>query len=565
MFITMCLLLLGFCGVSARLFFLQVAKGAEYRKEAESQRTITIDLPAKRGQILDRNGDVLADSLEADTVYADPFLIKDPKKAAVLIAPILSMPQEKIEQRLSQNAGFVYLARRVDPRTATRLKKAIKEFNKKEKLEDRIDGVGFLPETKRVYPLNSVASQVIGFTNIDDQGRAGIELYYDDILKGKPGVMVSERDCVLGCDIPGGKSKQKPPVDGSNIQLTIDKDIQYKVQVELEKTAKDFKAISASAIVMNPTNGEIYAMASAPTFSPNDDTIADPQRTRNRTISDTYEPGSTMKIFTVAGALEENLYSPNDSLYLPATIKVGGRTIRESHARAAKNMTIAEIMQESSNVGAVTIGQRLGKEKLVEYIDRFALTKPTGIDLPGEAVGYMPPLSQWSASTIGNIPFGQGIVVTPLGILRGLSVMANDGVLPDPHLLMKKSPEGDLSKKAGKSKAEQAKRSVSPETTGEMREILEKVVTAGTGSGAKVEGYRVAGKTGTAQKPKPGVGYASGAYIGSFMGYVPSRNPQLAIIVAVDEPQGDIYGGTVAAPVFSRIAEYSLRHLKIAP
>lgn len=563
MFVTMCVLLLGLFGISLRLFSLQVAKGAEYRKQAESQRTISIDLPAKRGQILDRNGDILADSLEADTVYADPLLIKNVEKASALIAQVLSIPQEKIERKLSQNTGFTYLARRIDPRTATRLKKAIAAFNKTEKMEDRIDGIGFLSETKRVYPLNSVASQIVGFTNIDDAGRAGVELYYDDILKGKPGAMVAERGCVLGCDIPGGKSKLKPSVDGSNIQLTIDKDIQYKVQAELEKTTKDLQALSASAIVMNPTNGEIYAMASTPTFNPNDDSVADPERTRNRAVSDRYEPGSTMKVFTIAGALEENLYSPNSSMYLPATIKVGGRTIRESHARAAKDMTITEIMQESSNVGAVTVGQKLGKEKIAEYVDRFALTKPTGIDLPGEAVGYMPPIAQWSASTIGNIPFGQGIVVTPLGILRGLSAIGNEGVLPSPHLLMKTSGGKAAPVKAVAQK--KLRRSVSPETTGEMREILEKVVTGGTGTGAKVEGYRVAGKTGTAQKPKPGVGYASGAYIGSFMGYLPSRNPQLAIIVVVDEPKGDIYGGTVAAPVFSRIAEYSLRHLKIAP
>ncbi len=552
--IVLALLLVGLLFVTIRLFFLQVAKADDYRRMAKSQRMEKIDLPAKRGRIIDRDGEVLAESRDAETVYATPYLVKDPKKTASKLAPILSRSPSSIEKSLRTRSGFVYLARKVDPEVADALRKTIKD--------NELEGIGFFKDTKRCYPFDSIASQVLGFVNIDDKGIAGLELYYDSFLKGKPGKLLAELDPV-GHEIPGGLAKLESPIDGFDIQVSIDKDIQYKAQQEIENAVKEFKASSGIAIVMNPKTGEIYAMAGTPSFNPNDDSIGNQELVRNRSVSDTYEPGSTMKVFTASAALEEKLFEPEDELYLPPTIQVGGRTIGEAHPREAKTFTFSEVVQESSNVGAVTIGLRLGKEKLTEYIRRFGLTEPTGIDLPGEAIGYAPLPGDWSPSTIGNIPFGQGLAVTPIGLLRGVSAVANDGVLPNPHLLLRVTDGKGRVVKEFKARAD--RRAILPETAGEMRGILEKVISAGTGKLAAVQGYMVAGKTGTAQKPKPEVGYASGAYVGSFVGYLPSRDPKVAILVILDEPKTEIYGGVVAAPAFSRIAEFAMRHLRIPP
>lgn len=552
--IVLLILLVGLLAVTIRLFFLQVARADDYRRIAKNQRMEKIDLPAKRGRIIDRDGEVLAESREAETVYATPYLVKDPKVTALKIAPILSRSPLKIESLLREKSGFVYLARKVDPDVADRLRRIIKA--------NGLEGIGFFSDTKRCYPYDSIASQVLGFVNIDDKGIEGLELYYDSLIRGKSGKLLAERDPV-GHDIPGGAVKLESPVDGLDVQVSIDKDIQYKAQQEIENTVKEFKASAGIAIVMNPKTGEIYAMAGTPTFNPNDDSMEKQELVKNRSVADTYEPGSTMKVFTASAALEEKLFNPEDEIYLPPTILVGGRTIGEAHPREAKYFTFSEVVQESSNVGAVTIGMRLGKEKLYEYVQKFGLNEPTGIDLPGEAVGYVPAPSDWSSSTIGNIPFGQGIAVTPIGLLRGVSAVANDGVLPDPHLLLRVTDgKGRVVREF---KAKEPKRAILPETAGEMREILEKVITAGTGGQAAVDGYTVAGKTGTAQKPKPGMGYASGAYISSFVGYLPSRDPKVAVLVMVDEPKTAIYGGIVAAPAFSRIAEFAMRHLKVPP
>lgn len=550
------LLVLGLLTVTIRLFFLQVARASEYGKEARGQRVTELELPARRGAILDRNGEILVDSREAETVFATPYLVKNPKKAAKIIGPVLSMPVAKVESLLKEDSGFVYLARQADPEIAKKLRQAL--------VKEKIEGVDFIRETKRYYPYEGIGAQIVGFCGVDGQAQSGVELQFDKYLKGKPGRMVAELDR-WGHQMPGGLIKLESPVDGSDVRLTIDKDIQYKVQQELEAAVKKWKAAAGTVIVMNPQTGEIYAIASYPTFNPNDYSArGKPDLVRNRAITDTYEPGSTMKVFTASAALEEGLFRQDDTFELPPTIEVGGRVINEAHGRATRSFTFSEIVQESSNVGAVTIGLKLGKNKLCEYTKKFGLDEPTGIDLPGETSGYIPHPDDWSASTIGNVPFGQGLAVTPIGILRGFSALANGGILPEPHVLVDVTDkEGNVLEEYKPPKKQ--KRAVSPETVGRMRDILEKVVTAGTGGNAEVEGYRVAGKTGTAQKPKPGVGYASGDYVGSFIGYLPSRNPQLAIVVALDEPSNAIYGGVVAAPSFSNIAEYSLRKLRIPP
>ncbi|MHB0977039.1 MAG: peptidoglycan D,D-transpeptidase FtsI family protein, partial [Candidatus Aquicultorales bacterium] len=546
------LLAVGLGIVTIRLFHLQVALAEEYRGEAKGQRMTVVDLPAKRGLILDRNGEVLADSLEVQTVYATPYLVNKKAKAAEKIASVLGMPKEKVNRLLATDSGFVYIARKIDPRLAGRLRTELAKA--------KIDGIGYIKETKRVYPMNAVGAQIIGFSDIDGNGQAGIELYYDSIIKGKPGKFVAELD-QLGHELPGGFSNLKSPVDGMNLRLTIDKDIQYKTQLELEKAVKEYKAVAGTAVVMNPTTGEIYAMATAPTFNPNDDSVANADLTRNRAITDTYEPGSTMKVFTVSGALEEKIVDPETSFFLPPTIEVGGRTIGEAHGREGREFTVSEVIQESSNVGAVTLGLKMGEKKICEYVEKFGLNELTGVDLPGETAGYMPPLEEWSAPTIGNIPFGQGLAVTPLGMTRALSAIANDGKLPYPHLLVEVADGSGKTVKEYKQR--EGRQVISAETVGEMRDMLEKVITDGTGGSAAVEGYRVAGKTGTAQKPTPEAGYASGLYVGSFMGYLPSRNPQVAIIVALDEPKNGYYGGVVAGPAFKSIAEYSVRHLRV--
>lgn len=541
------IVLLGFTVVTARLVWLQTVAAPAYAEMAADQRVRDISLSPRRGSIYDREGEPLAVSTEARTVYATPYAVKDPKGTAAALADVLGGDPAAYEKKLRREGGFVYIARKVDVDRA----EALASLD--------LAGLGFIEDSRRVYPCGELACQVLGFVGVDDEGLAGVERRYDELLAGTAGRLLAERD-PFGRLIPGGVIASEDPVDGRNIVLSIDKDVQYEAQVALTEAVKKWKAKSGSVIVMDPLNGEVLALASTPGFDPNDFRNADPKAFRNRPVSDTYEPGSTIKTFTAAAVVDKGLYRPDSAFRLPPTIKVGGRVIHESHSRGTATMTLADIVTQSSNVGAVKLGQALGPKGLYEYFSAFGLTEPTGIDFPGEATGWMPPLDAWSPSSIGNIPFGQGISVTPLQLARALSAVANGGELVTPHLLLAIPDEPDAELVWAKERA------ISATAAATTTRMLTEVVKDGTGKAARVSGYKVAGKTGTAQKPrKDGKGYKGGGYVGSFSGFLPAEDPRVLIVVTLDEPRNAIYGGVVAAPTFSRLAAFTVSHLGIPP
>ena len=533
--------------IVARLAWVQVVHAPAYAAKATAQRMRDIELPARRGTIYDREGEPLAVSVDARTIYAAPNTITDKPGTAKALAAVLGGDAKQYATKLGRDSGFVYIARKVDMDRANALE-ALK-----------LVGIGFLDDSRRMYPSGELACQILGFVGTDGVGLGGIEKRYDEVLAGRAGVLLGERD-PYGRLIPGGVKKNIEPVDGHDIVLTIDKDIQYHAQVELAASVKKWGAKGGSVVVMNPQSGEIYAMASTPGFNPNDFSKAKPDAFRNKPLSDAYEPGSTIKSLTAAAVIDKGLFTPTSMFQLPPTLKVAGRTIHESHGRGAVNWSLTQIVTNSSNVGAVKVGMRLGKLGLYDYFSRFGLTEVTGVDYPGEARGWLPAPGLWSSSSIANIPFGQGVSATPLQLTRAVSAIANGGELVTPHFLL------DVPQDASAKPAWPRRRAISDAAARATTQILRQVVTDGTGKSAAVAGYSVAGKTGTAQVALPnGRGYAKGTYIASFIGYLPADNAQVVIAVKLDEPRNSIYGGTVAAPLFSSLAQFVVAHLKIPP
>jgi cell division protein FtsI (penicillin-binding protein 3) len=532
--------------IAARLVWVQTVDAEKLAAQAERQRLRELILAPRRGSILDREGESLAKTVDARTVYAVPHSIKDATGTANALAGVLGGEPGQYLTRLTRDSSFSYVARKVDIDRAA----AVERLG--------IEGIGFLEDSRRTYPSGELACQVLGFVGVDDEGLAGLEKQYDSVLAGTPGRVLAERD-PFGRPIPGGVMEAVDAVDGRSIQLTIDKDIQYEAHVELASAVRRFGAKAGSILVMDPRNGEILAMSSWPYFDPNSYGSADPKALRNRPVTDAYEPGSTVKSFTAAAAIDQRLFGPESTFELAPTLQVGDRTIHESHPRGTVTWTLTDIVTKSSNVGAVKLGIALGKERIYSYFSRFGLTEQTGVDFPGEARGATPPPTQWSQSSIGNIPFGQGMSVSVLQLARGFCAIANGGTLPTPHFLMRASD-------ATTEPVWPTKRAVPAETAATMRRVLRAVVSDGTGAEAEVPGYDVAGKTGTSQKAKVGGGgYEAGAYVSSFAGFLPSENPGVLIIITLDEPTNGYYGGTVAAPSFSRLGRFCVAHLKLPP
>lgn len=541
------------CGllvVVGRLVYVHAIVGPAYAASAAEQRTRDIVLPPDRGFILDREGEVLAESMEACTIYAVPSAITDKPQTAAVLARVLGGKESDYLAKLNRDTTFVYIARKADVARAESLRAL------------GIEGLGFIEDTRRVYPSNELACQVLGFVSVDDEGLSGLELFYDDLLSGTPGRLIGEwgED---GRPIPGGVTQAVEPVDGHDLVLTVDKDIQYQAQMMLGETVEEWGAKAGSVLVMDPRNGEILAMASVPAFNPNAFGSADPNAYRNRPVVDTYEPGSTAKAMTASAVIDAGIFTPDSVIELPPTLKVGGRTIHDAHTRPTTvEWTLTEIVTHSSNVGAAKVAIELGGDRLYDYFSRFGLTEKTGVDFPGEVKGWLPPTDQWSGSSIGTIPFGQGLSVTPLQLARAFAVIANGGELVTPHFLkaVPEAPDIDVAwptRSAG----------IDPKTCEAMRAVLTDVVNEGTARRAAVPGYQVAGKTGTAQKARTDgrPGYAPGKYVASFSGFIPASDPRVLIVITLDEPTKSIYGGTVAAPMFSRLAAYCVEHLKIPP
>jgi cell division protein FtsI/penicillin-binding protein 2 len=540
------LLVFAFAGVFAvalgRAAWMQVVDGSSYEGLASRQHRQTIEIPAGRGTIYDRTGEPLAIGEQATTVYADPRNVVAPKKAAVKAAQALGLdPDELYPGLIDRTKRFVFVERKADPIQA----RALQELG--------IAGIGFYPEARRSYPQGRVASQLLGFAGTDNRGLEGLEGTLDKALAGRPGYEVVIRD-PAGQAIDVVTSRKERP--GRNVVLTLDHQIQASAERLLASAVARWGARGATAIVMDPRTGAILAMANAPTFDANDFSSAPPEERRNRAVTDLYEPGSTFKIVTVAAALEDNVVTPDTAFTLAPTIKVADRVIREAHARGTERMTVRQILAESSNVGTITIAkERLGGAELASWIDRFGFGQRTGSELPGESAGIVLPYESWSGSTIGTVPIGQGIAVTPLQMVGAYAAIGNGGVMPPAHVVAK---IGGKKVRHGK-----GRRVVSEHTADRMTAMFRNVVLEGTGTEAAIPGYTVAGKTGTANKAENGR-YVS-KYVASFVGLVPARKPRLAILVMVDEPRGQIWGGVVAAPIFRDIARFALQYLEVPP
>jgi cell division protein FtsI/penicillin-binding protein 2 len=534
------LLLLG----GAKAAWLGVVKAGTLKRAAATQQKADITVPARRGAIMDRDGIELAVSQPAVTIAATPYLVRDPAAVAARLAPLVDRREEDLIKQLARrDTGFVYLARRISPRRARRVQRM------------EIEGLEFIPEFKRIYPRDWMASQLLGVTGTDNHGLAGLEYSLDEHLHGTDGERKLTKDA-LGDTIDLRETKRTVP--GSDVRLTLDAAIQDRAEEVLAQVGEEYKPKGATAIVMDPRDGGILALANWPQVDANNPGDAPDYARQDRAIGATYEPGSTFKAFTVAGALEQGEVMPDTSFDLPPTIKVADREIGESHPVGYRTLTTAGILKESSNVGAIMIGQRLGDDDFDKWVRRFGFGKPTGIDLPGEEQGIVLPVSQYSGASMGNLPIGQGIAVTPMQMATAYAALANGGILRPPHIV-----EDVAGKAAPKPRGH---RIISEATAASLRRMLEGVFgPGGTASGAGIDGYVMAGKTGTAEKPDETGGYSKTKFVSSFVGFAPARRPKLLVAVMVDEPQGDIYGGTVAAPAFREITSFALQYLRIAP
>lgn len=527
----------------ARAFWLQVVNGDAYAAMAVRQHRETVVVPAARGTIFDRNGEPLAIGEQATTVFANPQQVDRPRDLTLAAAKALDLdPAAVYPQLVDRSRGFVYVGRKVDPLDAEELE------------ELGFAGLGFYSEELRTYPQGPVASQILGYAGLDNKGLEGLERSLEKVLAGKPGSQTIVKD-------PIGRAldvvSTSPETPGRNVRLTVDHQIQANAEAVLRETVESYGARAASAIVMDPYTGAVLAMAVAPGFNANRFPTTRADRRRNRAVTDTYEPGSTFKLVTVAAGLEEGIVKPGSSFTLPPSLQVADRVIHESHTRGTERMTVRAIVERSSNIGTITIAQRLGEGRLSHWIDRFGFGQPTGIDFPGESSGFALPLNQWSGSTIGTVPIGHGIAVTPIQMARAYAAIANGGVLVKPHLIERVDGR-PVEQKHGR-------RIVSRDVSKKMLSMLRGVVVEGTGTEAAIPGYTVAGKTGTAAKIDPDGRYSSSRYVASFVGLVPATKPRLVIMVMVDEPRGSIYGGVVAAPAFKQIARFNLQHLEVPP
>jgi cell division protein FtsI/penicillin-binding protein 2 len=526
-----------------RAAWVQGVQGGGLAADAQSQQTQSVTIPGRRGRILDRSGRELAVSEDAADVIATPYQVKDPPRAARRLAPVLGVSEAKLLGLLAdRSSGFEYLARRVSLPTAEEVRGL------------KLSGIATVPASRRVYPEGMLAASVLGTVGIENQGLTGLEAADDELLGGANGERLVTLDGL-------GNEIERDTVDGAqqgeDLRLTIDAGIQARTEQVLADLSQTYQPKRATAIVMDPRNAQVLAMADWPSFDPSDPASASPQALRSMATGFTYEPGSTFKAFTVGGALSEGLVTPSTLFYLPIEIQVADRSISDAEERGPETLTVAQILAQSSNVGAVKIGLELGSERFYDWVRRFGFGDPTGIEFPAEERGIVPELSEFSGSTIGNLPIGQGLSVTPMQMAAAYAAIANGGVLRPPRLILE---EGDAPLPPPK-----GHRVISTEIAGQVTQMLEGVLApGGTASEVSVPGYTLAGKTGTAEVAVNGH-YSKSHFVASFVGFAPARNPRLLVAVVVDKPQGSYYGGEVAAPAFGEIARFALPYLEIPP
>lgn len=544
------IVIVAFSGMAFRLVQVQVLEADRYRMLAAEQRERDIAIPARRGTIFDRNGEPLGISVDLNMVYTDPLWVEDPVGTAARVAKVLKVDPQEIEAKLRgavPGDRFEYLARQVLPKTA----KKIQALD--------LPGIYLKEEPKRYYPGGRLASHILGFVNIDGTVRAGVEAQYQEVLEGEAGHLTLEQD-PTGRALPQAQFEERYAEPGRELFLTIDKDLQHFTELALAEAAQSYNAKSGTAIVMHVGTGEILSMANLPDFDPNRPGSAPTDAQRNRALTDMYEPGSAFKVVTMAAALEEGVVTPKTKFEVPDAFQYLDRVFHDSHSHPTETMSVAQILQDSSNVGTIKVGLELGDAKLDDWVRRFGFGKETGLDFPGEASGIVLPRESWSGTTIATVPIGQGIAVTPLQMVSTYATLANDGVMTEPKLLHATMDESGRTRPTTRAST---RRIVSKETARTMRRLLVRVVDKGTGVEAQIPGYKIAGKTGTAQKPLPGGGYGA-SYIASFAGFAPANDPLIAAIVVLDNPQ-PIWGGLTAAPTYRNIMEYALRHLGASP
>ena len=549
----------------AQLVRVQVVDAAEHTARGERQRVRTVELPASRGRIYDREGAVLATSIDAAALHADPAAYRpstradgtrvpaagDRSEVARAIAPLLGLDVADVEERLGRDGRFVYLARQVDLELAERV------------MDLRLPGVGMHVEPRRTYPSGGTAAQVVGFTGIDGGGLQGLEARYDHVLRGRPGTLLLER-APGGLAIPSGERELVPAEPGADLVLTLDREIQHVAERVAAETVARHDALGATVVVLEVGTGDVLGMASAPTFDPNARRSGDEQTWRNRAVTDLFEPGSTQKALTVAVALESGAITPSTAFDVPDRLSYGGHTFSDVSRHGLERWTVGDVIARSSNVGTILVADRVGETALREGLLELGQARPTGLGFPGEVVGHLPAADEWWATTLPTVAIGYGTSTTLLGLATSYATLANDGVRVEPRLVRGTvGPDGHLDPAPPAA----AERVLSERTAGVVLELLGAAVDGpgATGGRAAVPGYRVGGKTGTARKPLTDAAGYSEEYVASFVGIAPLDDPRLVVAVMVDAPQGTYYGGAVAAPAFAEVMHASLLARRIVP
>ena len=536
-------IVLAFVAIGVRLAFLQVGDQRSLTALGMQQRVRTLDLPAERGEILDRNRVPLALTEEATDIYANPADVTDPITEAGQLAPLLGLKTRDVEQALRSDGTFVYIERQVANDVAGKIETM------------SLPGIGFLPVPKRYYPAGALAPQLLGFVGVDDVGLAGLEKQYDRALAGTPGTQTTELS-PAGYSIPSGVDATVDPLPGVNLVTTIDRQMQFQVQTYLKDAVERNGAKGGTVVVMDPLSGDVYAMASYPWFNPNEFGSADPELWRNRALTDAFEPGSVNKIITAAAAIESGAVGLDERFRVPYRMKVGPFTIEDSHVHPVETMTIGDIIAESSNIGAAMVAEEVGSSRLASYMERFGYGETTGTGFPGETAGVMP--DAWDDVIRATVSYGQGVAVTPMQMAEVYATIANGGNWIAPRLVRGTVDSDGRFRAAPSAKTHEV---VTPTTADLLTRMLAYVVQDGTGYEAAIPGYQVAGKTGTSRKLNIYGNYEE-RYMASFVGFLPAGRPSLVIAVSIDEPD-TVYGGIAAAPLFKRIAQYAIQRLGI--
>ena len=541
------LILMIFAG---RLVDLQAVQGDKLASAALDQRLKTVELPAERGSILDSSGEPLAITVDAKNVTADQTMVTDPIGVAQALSPILGADADILAHRLTGDRRFMYLAKEVTPQTWEQISAL------------RLPGIFSENTSRRIYPAGELAANVIGFVGAQGSGLGGYEYAFNDQLSGTPGETTYERG-PGGRAIPTGSSVRVDAQPGVDIELTIDRDIQYFAQKEIALAVQNSGAIDGTVVVMDPQSGHILALATAPTFDPNFPTQSTQKNLNNRPLTSAFEPGSTSKVMTLAAVINEGAATPYTPIKVPSFLSRGDKKFRDPTPHGNINLTLSGVMAKSSNLGTILAAERIGGTKLSKYLKKFGVGQPTGLGFPGETSGFVPEYEDWSQTSFPTIAFGQGLSVNAVQVASVFSTIANDGLRVEPSLV-KRIVHADGS--VEEPEAPVTTRVVSRETAIQVRAMLESVVgDGGTATNAKIPGYRVGGKTGTAQVVDERTGEYSNQVIASFAGLVPADDPQLVVAVFISQPRNGRYGGELGGPVFKKVAKYALGALEIPP